>query len=82
MKRKIKKIIKIKININSPLVKINRPEAKEKINIFFWTGFFNIRIKNFKNSMEKTICKLIEEICPQLFYPIVFLLIVEIMKRI
>ena len=64
MFKKVKKIIKEKINKNSPLVKINKPETIEKINIFFLVGLFVIKNKNFRNNKEKMICKLAEEICP------------------
>ena len=59
----IKKNIRKKIKTNSPLVKINKPEIIEKINIFFCDCFFNIENNNFKNSREKTICKFTDEIC-------------------
>ena len=60
--KEIKKIIKIKINKNSPLVKINKPEIIEKRNIF--PSLFSCinNIKNFKNNNDKIICKFIEEI--------------------
>ena len=63
---KIKKRIKEKTNKNSPLVKINKPETIEKIKMFLLIGLPITKNKNFKNNREKTICKVIEEICPQI----------------
>ena len=60
--KKIKKIIRTKINKNSPLVKINKPEIIEKGNIFQSLSSCTNNIKNFKNNNDKKICKFIEEI--------------------
>ena len=57
--------VKDKIIINSPLVKISKPETIEKINIFLFSCFFIILNKKCINRRENKICKLIEEIWPQ-----------------
>ena len=59
------KIIRIKIRINSPLVKINKPVIIEKKNILLNFSSSTNNNKNFKNNNEKTICKFIDDICPQ-----------------
>ena len=61
----MKKIIKIKININSPLIKINKLEVNEKKIIFFFVFSFIIKNNKFKNRRERNTCNVIEEICPQ-----------------
>ena len=43
------------ININSPLVSINKPEIAEKIKIFLKEFFCIIENKNLRKSSEKTI---------------------------
>ena len=63
---KTKKIIKGKINKNSPRNKTRKPETKERKNIFFLVPLLIINNKNFKNNNEKKICKHAEEICPQI----------------
>ena len=52
--------------MNSPLVSIRSPEIMEKINIFFVDFSSNINKRNLKNKRERKICKLIDEICPQI----------------
>ena len=59
------KIIIIKIKINSPLVKINKPETTEKKIIFLSFSLSINNNKNFINNREKIICKFIDEICPE-----------------
>ena len=54
----------IKIKINSPLVKINKPETTEKKIIFFRVCLCITKNKNCKNKSEKKICKVVDEICP------------------
>ena len=61
----LNKIIIKKIKINSPLVKINKPETTEKKIIFLSFSLSINNNKNFINNREKMICKFIDEICPQ-----------------
>ena len=57
----------MKIKINSPLVKINKPETTEKKIILLNFSLFINNSKNFRNNREKIICKFIDEICPQAY---------------
>ena len=52
----LNKIIIIKTKINSPRVKINKPEIIEKKNILLFFFLSNNINKNLKNSSEKIIC--------------------------
>jgi len=45
--------INMKISINSPLVKINKPEVAENIIKFIISSLFTSKIKNFKKSRER-----------------------------
>ena len=61
------KMLDKKININSPLVRINKAETTEKIIIFFKLFVLIIKKNKLIYKRDRKICKLIEEICPQAY---------------
>ena len=59
------KIIIKKIKINSPLVKINNPEAIEKRIVFLKVSALSSFNNKLRNNSDSNICRHIDETCPQ-----------------